>query len=477
VKYVKFCRVLWGGTQQTTLARKIRVFARSTRAKSRKNLYLRCPIICWLLLIFFDDTAMTHSSATAPALASAHQSSARLLFIDLLRGIACVWMIQTHVTNACMSWGYREGWAFNLLNTTNGYVSVTFIFCAGAGFWLAATRKADEYRQFAPSLWHYVRRLGFILLVAYWLHIPEFSLQKLLISPPERQNILFICDVLHAIVMSSFLALALLMLVPSLRVLRWLFVGFALTFFFGAPFVWLLEPDTFLPRVLGAYLSRPPAAAFPLFPWCGYFFTGAAVTAFFTASPNKRRFAYVLIVVGLVLPAVTLFIQLFSPFAWVLNYGWGQNWYLCSPGNALFRVGGTMLLYGILFLVQDQTAESRVGRWLRLLGQESLFVYVFHLMIVYGSPVNLGLGYFTGNSFKPIAVLIVTTAIVIAVYIATDLWHNFKRNEPRKQQRFLWAFGGLFATIFLITTPAFVDWSKAKIEELFPAIAQQQQPQ
>lgn len=408
-------------------------------------------------------------------------SGTRLGFIDILRGIACVWMIETHVVNACMAWGYRQGWAFNLLNTTNGYVSVTFIFCAGAGFWLAASRKAQEYWRYKPSLWHYVRRLGFILLVAYWLHIPEFSLQKYLLVPIERQNLLFICDVLHVIVIASLLALGLLMTMRSLVVLRWLFVLLALVFFFIAPFVWQLEPDTFLPRVLGSYLSRPPAAAFPLFPWCGYFFTGAALTAFFMALPHeaRKRLALWLIGISLVVPAFTYWLEIFSSWGWLLNYGWGKNWYLCSPGNSLFRVSGSVLLFSILFLAEQRIMAHRIGQrvahWLIILGQESLFVYVFHLMIVYGSPVNLGLGYFTGQSFKPLAALIVTAAIVIAVYVATELWHGFKRTQPRKQKRFLLVFACLFATLFLITTPAFVDWANAKITEYFPPPTTQQQ--
>jgi uncharacterized membrane protein len=383
-------------------------------------------------------------------------------------------MIQVHVTNACMSYGYRNHWLFNVLNTTNGYVSVTFIFCAGAGFWLAASRKADEYKRFAPSLWQYLRRLGFILLVAYWLHIPEFSLQKLLIAPVERQNILFICDVLHAIVMASLLALGCLLVAPSLRVLKWMLIALAVVFIFGAPFVWFWEPDAVLPRVIGSYFSKPPAAAFPLFPWCGYFFIGAALTAYFLerSSAQRERLAKILVAVALITPAATLFLQDFTSYGWLLNYGWGQNWYLCSPGNCLFRVSGSVLLFAGLYLVEERMLAHRIGGriagWLQLLGKESLFVYVFHLMLVYGSPVNLGLGYFTGNSFKPIAVFIVTSVMVFAVYEATALWHNFKRTEPQKQRRFIAVFGFLFATIFLITTPAFVDWANAKLVEYFP---------
>lgn len=385
-------------------------------------------------------------------------------------------MIETHVVNACLNWEHRTGWIFNVLNTMNGYVSVTFIFCAGAGFWLAASRKAEEYKSFAPSFWQYVRRLGFILLIAYWLHIPEISIRKYILADTARQNILWICDVLHAIAISSFLALACLLVVPTLKQLRWVFVALALIFVYGAPYVWLLEPDSFLPRILGSYISRPPAAAFPLFPWCGYFFIGASVTAFFLASENKRTFAKRMAGVSFVIPFLVM-MAWFTGWNHWFDYGWTENWFLCSPGNVLFRVSGTILLYSVLYLVQEQITawtifknkewKQRPAHWLQLMGQESLFVYVFHLMIVYGSPANLGLSYFVGGVLYPFGAALVTLAVIVAVYVAMSQWHDVKVASPEKPKRLILAFGILFATIFLTVTPQFADVAEAWAANVF----------
>jgi uncharacterized membrane protein len=395
----------------------------------------------------------------------------RLTFIDILRGFACVWMIETHVVNACLNWEQRTGWVFNVLNTTNGYVSVTFIFCAGAGFWLAASRKIGEYKAFAPSLWQYVRRLGFILLIAYWLHIPEISLRKFVLASPDRQNIFWTSDVLHVIALSSFLALACLLLVPTLKQLRWVFVALAVLFVYGAPFVWQLEPDTFVHRAFGSYISRPPAAAFPLFPWCGYFFIGASITAFFLESQERRVFAQRMAAIGVITPTVIM-MGVFTGWNQWFNYGWTGNWFLCSPGNVLFRVSGTMLLFSILYLVQDRFAEwtifkQKPASWLQLMGQESLFVYVFHLMIVYGSPANLGLSYFVGGVLYPFAAALVTSAVILAVYVAMSQWHDVKIVTPEKPKRLILVFGILFATVFLTVTPQFADMAEAWAAKVF----------
>jgi uncharacterized membrane protein len=406
-----------------------------------------------------NETTVSSGSHAASA------ASERLAFIDIMRGVACVWMIQTHIVNACLNPEYRSSWFFTPLNTSNGYVSVSFIFCAGAGFWLAASRKIQEYKAFQPSLWQYVRRLGFILLVGYWLHIPEISFRKYLLATPARQNILWICDVLHAIVVASFLALAVAMLAPRLKTARWAYLALGAAFIFAAPLVWQLEPDTFLPRALGSYISRPPAAAFPIFPWCGYFFVGAALTAFFMDSPNRRAFATKAAVTAFCAPFL---VMTFKETGWsdMFSYGWTENWYLCSPGNAIFRVSGSVLLFSLLYLQQDRiTSWTIFGRkpaaYFQIMGKESLFVYVSHLMIVYGSPVNLGLSFLVGRVMRPLPAFIITLAIIAVVYVLTEYWHAFKKQAPAAPKRIIRAFAVLFALIFLIVTPEFADMAEA----------------
>ena len=86
----------------------------------------------------------------------------RLNFIDMLRGLACIWMIETHVVNAFLPDGYKDNLIFNLIDISNGFVAVCFIFCAGAGFRLALESKFKEYITISTPLFSYVKRLLFI---------------------------------------------------------------------------------------------------------------------------------------------------------------------------------------------------------------------------------------------------------------------------------------------------------------------------
>ena len=55
-------------------------------------------------------------------------ASQRLTFIDILRGIACVWMIETHAVNAFLNDVFTEGMLYGALKISNGFVAVIFIF-------------------------------------------------------------------------------------------------------------------------------------------------------------------------------------------------------------------------------------------------------------------------------------------------------------------------------------------------------------
>jgi hypothetical protein len=61
------------------------------------------------------------------------------------------------------------------------------------------------------------------------------------------------------------------------------------------------------------------------------------------------------------------------------------DWYP-SPGHSLFRLGGVALVFALLFLLEKRlSTQGPAVRFLRLNGQESLWMYLSHIILVYGS--------------------------------------------------------------------------------------------
>jgi uncharacterized membrane protein len=369
----------------------------------------------------------------------------RLVFIDVLRGIAILWMIETHVIDACLNTSLKTGFFYNMLNISNGFIAVTFLFCAGAGFWLAAQKKAEDYKKFKPPLWVYLRRLGVVMVMGYWLHMPLFSLLRSLKMTSEQYLRFCECDVLQAIVFSSILALIILMLTPKLKYLPYIFGILTLIFFFFAPIIWTLDPFQALPTCLATYFSKPPISKFPIFPWSGYFFAGAAISGFFFSVENKRKFAAIIGIIALILPFIMFAFKYSS-----LTYPGFVDWWRVSPGHSIYRVSVSILFFALLFLIEDKYKNTRVSNMLRISGQESLFMYVSHLMIVYGCILNLGLNHIIGYQLDWFRSSLLIIAICCTCYAFAFAWHNAKAKEPKLARFLMIAVSVLFIAVFIL---------------------------
>ena len=367
----------------------------------------------------------------------------RLTFIDVMRGIAVIWMIETHVVDVILYSAHKHGFFYSMLNISNGFVAVAFIFCAGAGFWLAAQRKTDDYKKFRAPLWIYLRRLMFILVIAYCLHFPSASIEKLYNINDSSWLVFFQSDVLQCIVYTSLIALAILMLTPRLSWIPWIFGFLALAVFMLSPWVWAWDSMASMPPYLGALFAEPPVSKFSLTPWSGYFFGGVAVTAYFMRSDNKRKVAWYYFIAGLALSTF------FSSFKWIFDsYPNVANWWFGSPGLSFFRFFGTVSVFGLLFLVENYYRETKLGNVLKLSGQESLFLYVSHLLIVYGSAVNFGVKYLMGARLDFPKTFLVFAAITIFCIVGSYIWHELKARDMKKAR---WVMYATFGLLFIIS--------------------------
>lgn len=75
----------------------------------------------------------------------------RIGYIDQFRGLATIFMVETHVVNALLLNSLRQSFVYISLDFLNGFVAPSFLFVAGFSFTLALNRKGDAYRRFSPS--------------------------------------------------------------------------------------------------------------------------------------------------------------------------------------------------------------------------------------------------------------------------------------------------------------------------------------
>src|SRR5438270_10525630 len=194
---------------------------------------------------------------------------ARIRAIDWLRGIAVLFMIQTHAM-ALLRPELRGKALFNALQWMDGLVAPAFILAAGFSMALtqvraaAASGDADARRRRMKKT---LRRLGEVLLVGAlvnWMWFPIFREPRWIVR----------MDILPCIGISLLIALPILFsLAPRPAALRWTALLLAALAFGLAPLAESLGPPW------DRFLNQRADAVFPLLPWSGYVYLGAAVGA------------------------------------------------------------------------------------------------------------------------------------------------------------------------------------------------------
>lgn len=370
----------------------------------------------------------------------------RLSFIDVLRGLAVLWMIETHMVDMCLAPRFKTGSLYGWLNLSNGFVAVTFIFCAGAGFWLGLEKKADDYLRFGASFWKTLRRLGFIGLVAYAIHTPRFSLRASLHVDPASMHHWATSDVLQMIVVSSLAALLLFFIIRRKDVFKYAALLVTFLIFAVTPLIWGSDPFLKLPYAIATYFSKPPVSNFPLFPWMGYFFAGIAATAFIKSFRWPWAFALGLLVVGYFLKPIVFYIK-DLPF----SYPGHQDWWYSSPGHAVYRLSRVVMAFSALFLLEKHLDLLKpVKNFFVILGQESLLVYFWHIVIIYGTSANRGLRTYLPGALNPWQTALGTALIAGLLFLFAFQWNRLKKNSPRTAQWTLALITGSALLLFLI---------------------------
>ena len=139
--------------------------------------------------------------------------SQRIQFLDIMRGIAVVVMVMGHSIDSVLSLDARSTDAFRLYDAVRGFTAPIFLFVSGFVFTIATERRWIECRSWSQPLRSRLLRILLLLVIGYALHLPFFSLNKLLHNTkPEEYAQLFQVDVLHCVAISLLILQAFVLL-------------------------------------------------------------------------------------------------------------------------------------------------------------------------------------------------------------------------------------------------------------------------
>jgi uncharacterized membrane protein len=363
---------------------------------------------------------------------SASRSAHRVVFIDLARAIAVILMVAGHTSSALIGLSYREGRWFDLWTFQRGLTSALFLLLAGFAFSIATTRHWASHLRVSPQVLKRARRFAMFVLLGYVLHIPMRPLYNMVHASALQWRALMAVDVLQLIGTTLIAVQLVVLLSRSRRVFMGVSFAIAVMLIALAPYMWRHDWSPVTSPWLAAYLSPATGSLFPLFPWAGYVFIGAAAGQVYTGWGAAHLTAFAKW--GMLAPGVLLV---------AMGY-----WMLTGvPGDVAVRTGCCFLVMGAIALLSQRI--SQLPHVFGAVAQESLVVYFIHLCIVYGSVWNVGLYQFFGDRMSPLATLAFVPVVVVPMIGLAYYWNRLKHARPLAARRVSLACGVVLGGLLL----------------------------
>ncbi len=347
----------------------------------------------------------------------------RVLFVDLARAIAVLFMVQGHTLQVLLAPHYQDNVLFDGWLYLRGLTSCAFLMLSGFSLSLATSRHWDDYRAVTPRLWRRLSRLGLFLVLGYAMRIPVRPLSDLANVSAEQWRSFTVVDILQVVAATLAAVQALAWISRTRQRLALTSAVAAGAVVLLTPLAWRIEWGPHSPVALTAYLSGRSGSLFPLFPWAAYILFGAALGSWFTTWRERQTAdaasrVFLAIGAGMVAAGVALHQVPLSP------YGPLDFWTI-SPNLFLVKAGSVLLVFA---------AVARASRSLvalppvvSALGRESLVIYFVHVCILYGSIWGDGLFQRIGPHLDPVPTFGWVLFLLAAMSLLAWLWHECKR--------------------------------------------------
>ena len=381
---------------------------------------------------------------TIPSPIELRKPAERLLFIDFYRLVALFLMVQGHVFRALVGSQYTKSFIWKAHESVHKFTASLFLFGAGMIFMIVTRRRWDEYTQFGKRTWHRLRRYVYFLIIGIALRLPFFSLSKTIrMWDADVMAKLFSVDILHVIALGLILLHFICMLARKPRRVLWVVLPLAVAIMAFAPVIRSMQISGPVPLV--SWISTQYKSQFVIIPWWGYMFLGAALGTLFPDSgiiKDERKLMNLMIVSGLLLLASAIAISVFMKW----NFIYAQSY---RPDQMLARVGVITSFMGFCWYLERWGLPKKIRKAF-FLSEESLIVYVTHLLLVYGSVLGKGHAQLIGHQLGFGSLLKSFLEVASFTVLFTWSWHWLKKNKLRTLKILQAVGAALFLLAFLL---------------------------
>lgn len=315
-------------------------------------------------------------------------SKPRVHVLDFIRLVAMLLMIQGHTLDAFLdtssiNW---DTFHWNAWVHLRGLTAPLFLMVSGAVTVLGV--KYDEDGRVARAV---IRRRVLMALmvigIGYMLVFPANRIADLRWLSQDLWQAFFRVNILQLNGVSLLLLTGVLALAKTVRRYAVWSLSIAFGIFLLAPIVTSIDWFRWLPEGLAAYLAFEHGSLFPIFPFSAYMFLGVGLGALLMEVPVDRRVRWFRLAC---LSASAAFLALGLllgklPTTWLPEH----DLYKAGHAYTMLRLGFALLVFALLAWVSE--ALPRLSAACASMGRKSLYVYVVHLVLIYGTPWTPGL--------------------------------------------------------------------------------------
>jgi hypothetical protein len=331
----------------------------------------------------------------------------RLQYLDWLRGLGAVVMLQGHVFHSFLKPELRQGGPFVLSQFVGGMPPAIFLFLTGitlAFLMDSLERKGLPAGDRLRAVW---RRAGYLFLLAF-----AFRLQLWLFAWPSPWTDLLRVDILNCMGFAAAVMSVMTLFSTGERVRLCAALGLGIAF--ASP--WITQIGfSWVPALVRPYLV-PDYNFFSFFPWAAFLALGMSAGSILRILGEEfieRAIEWGAVLGGALILGGEYFANL--PFS---VYEKSEFW-LNSPAQVLIKVGVILLLVALAFLWTRYGAKPGWS-WVRQFGTTSLLVYWVHIELVYGR----WLWFFKNN--LNVAETLVAALLVIALMLALSTAKTYR---------------------------------------------------
>jgi len=348
-------------------------------------------------------------------------STSRLGYLDWLRGLGAVIMLQGHCFDSFTKASLRSGAPYMLSQFVGGMPPAIFLFLTGVTLSFLMDSSARKGIGPVERVITAFKRSGYLFLLAF-----AFRLQAFVFGFPADWHDLFRVDILNCMGFAIAVMSVMAVFTTVERVRLCAVLGFAIAL--ASPLVSQLD----FPRLhwmVRSYIV-PDYRYFSFFPWAAFLAFGMSAGSALRAAP-KEATERVMQWVALIGGGLILTCQYFANVPYSL-YTKSEFW-LNSPAQVLTKLGVTLVLLSFAFLWTRYATADRWS-WVQQFGTTSLLVYWVHIELVYGRWL-----WFLKNNLN-VQQTVIAAVVVILLMLGLSTAKSYRQRIEDKLAGMGWAF-------------------------------------